>query len=164
MPPRCAVWLPCTPTTTVRAQSPPPTASCVTCPAHGTKFDLATGQPVGEWCPNMPNLPLVSCAAGRAAARPPAGVLLPDGARTRPPPGPPRALCRLALRVPLHWPLPDPALPSEQLRRSAAAMPSLHAVDPPPSNTQIGKIGNTPKPLPTFEARVSESGVIEVNA
>lgn len=43
-------------------------------------------------------------------------------------------------------------------------MPRLHAVDPPPSNTQIGKIGNTPKPLPTFEARVSESGVIEVNA
>ncbi|KAL4424709.1 hypothetical protein ABPG77_000052 [Micractinium sp. CCAP 211/92] len=59
---------------------------CVTCPAHGTKFDLSTGQPVGEWCPKMPNLPLV------------------------------------------------------------------------------GKIGDTPKPLPTFEARIAESGEIEVNA
>ncbi|EFN52420.1 hypothetical protein CHLNCDRAFT_138918 [Chlorella variabilis] len=58
---------------------------CVTCPAHGTKFDLTTGQPVGEWCPKMPNLPL------------------------------------------------------------------------------IGKIGDTPKPLPTFEARIAESGEIEVN-
>ena len=33
---------------------------CVTCPAHGTKFDLTTGAPVGEWCPKMPSLPLVS--------------------------------------------------------------------------------------------------------
>ncbi|PRW20446.1 ferredoxin component [Chlorella sorokiniana] len=57
---------------------------CVTCPAHLTKFDLTTGQPVGEWCPKMPNLPLV------------------------------------------------------------------------------GKLGD-PKPLPVFQSRVSESGVIEVN-
>lgn len=34
-------------------------AGCVTCPAHGTKFDLATGEPQGEWCPKLPNLPLV---------------------------------------------------------------------------------------------------------
>ncbi len=27
--------------------------SCVTCPAHLTKFDLTTGQPVGEWCPKV---------------------------------------------------------------------------------------------------------------
>jgi nitrite reductase/ring-hydroxylating ferredoxin subunit len=26
---------------------------CVTCPAHGTKFDLATGEVKGEWCPKM---------------------------------------------------------------------------------------------------------------
>lgn len=32
---------------------------CVTCPAHGSKFDLATGEPVGEWCPKMPALPFV---------------------------------------------------------------------------------------------------------
>jgi nitrite reductase/ring-hydroxylating ferredoxin subunit len=32
---------------------------CVTCPAHGSKFDLASGAPVGEWCPKMPNLPFV---------------------------------------------------------------------------------------------------------
>lgn len=32
---------------------------CITCPAHGSKFDLATGQPVGEWCPKFPSLPLV---------------------------------------------------------------------------------------------------------
>jgi len=32
---------------------------CVTCPAHGTKFDLATGAVVGEWCPGFPNLPFV---------------------------------------------------------------------------------------------------------
>jgi hypothetical protein len=28
---------------------------------------------------------------------------------------------------------------------------------------QVGKIGDTPKPLPTFEARVGASGEIEVN-
>lgn len=28
---------------------------------------------------------------------------------------------------------------------------------------QVGKIGNTPKPLPTFEARIAASGEIEVN-
>lgn len=59
------------------------TNKCVTCPAHGTKFDLATGAPVGEWCPKMPDLPFV------------------------------------------------------------------------------GKMGD-PKPLPTFESRVDESGAIEV--
>lgn len=32
---------------------------CVTCPAHGTKFDLASGEVVGDWCPSMPNLPFV---------------------------------------------------------------------------------------------------------
>ena len=37
---------------------------CVTCPAHGTKFDLATGEPVGEWCPNMPSLPFVGKIGG----------------------------------------------------------------------------------------------------
>ncbi|KAI3430278.1 hypothetical protein D9Q98_004874 [Chlorella vulgaris] len=58
---------------------------CVTCPAHGSKFDLSTGEPVGEWIPKMPSLPFV------------------------------------------------------------------------------GKIGDTPKPLPTFEARVGASGEIEVN-
>ncbi|KAL4854820.1 Apoptosis-inducing factor 3 [Chlorella vulgaris] len=59
---------------------------CVTCPAHGSKFDLSTGEPVGEWIPKMPSLPFV------------------------------------------------------------------------------GKIGDTPKPLPTFEARVGASGEIEVNS
>eukprot|EP00854_Cymbomonas_tetramitiformis_P002745 gene2745-3524_t len=32
---------------------------CVVCPAHGTSFDLATGDVKGEWCPKLPNLPLV---------------------------------------------------------------------------------------------------------
>lgn len=31
---------------------------CVVCPAHGTAFDVATGEVKGEWCPKM-NLPLV---------------------------------------------------------------------------------------------------------
>lgn len=35
---------------------------CITCPAHGSKFDLATGEPQGEWCPNMPNVPFVGKA------------------------------------------------------------------------------------------------------
>ena len=29
------------------------------CPAHNTAFDLATGAVKGEWCPSMPNLPIV---------------------------------------------------------------------------------------------------------
>ncbi len=29
------------------------------CPAHGTYFDLKTGAVKGEWCPKLPNLPLV---------------------------------------------------------------------------------------------------------
>ncbi|GIM01262.1 hypothetical protein Vretimale_6064 [Volvox reticuliferus] len=32
---------------------------CVVCPAHGTYFDLETGAVKGEWCPKLPNLPLV---------------------------------------------------------------------------------------------------------
>jgi len=32
---------------------------CVVCAAHGTKFDLATGAVKGEWCPKLPNLPLI---------------------------------------------------------------------------------------------------------
>eukprot|EP00192_Tetraselmis_astigmatica_P015490 CAMPEP_0117675650 /NCGR_PEP_ID=MMETSP0804-20121206/15728_1 /TAXON_ID=1074897 /ORGANISM="Tetraselmis astigmatica, Strain CCMP880" /LENGTH=151 /DNA_ID=CAMNT_0005484687 /DNA_START=8 /DNA_END=464 /DNA_ORIENTATION=- len=32
---------------------------CVVCPAHGTAFDLATGDVKGEWCPSLPNLPIV---------------------------------------------------------------------------------------------------------
>jgi nitrite reductase/ring-hydroxylating ferredoxin subunit len=32
---------------------------CIVCPAHGTYFDLASGEVKGEWCPKLPNLPLV---------------------------------------------------------------------------------------------------------
>lgn len=33
---------------------------CVTCSAHGTVFDLKDGGKVkGEWCPKLPNLPIV---------------------------------------------------------------------------------------------------------
>eukprot|EP00873_Tetraselmis_striata_P041117 jgi/Tetstr1/461381/TSEL_000592.t1 len=32
---------------------------CIICPAHGTYFDLATGEVQGEWCPKLPNLPIV---------------------------------------------------------------------------------------------------------
>lgn len=31
---------------------------CVTCSAHGSKFSLTDGAPVGEWCPKLPNLPI----------------------------------------------------------------------------------------------------------
>lgn len=33
-----------------------------------------------------------------------------------------------------------------------------------PNLPLVGKIGDTPKPLPTFEARIAESGEIEVGA
>ena len=33
--------------------------ACIVCPAHGTFFDLKTGAVKGEWCPKLPNLPLV---------------------------------------------------------------------------------------------------------
>lgn len=33
--------------------------ACVTCPAHGTVFSLADGAPQGEWCPKLPNLPII---------------------------------------------------------------------------------------------------------
>ncbi|KAK9839308.1 hypothetical protein WJX81_006893 [Elliptochloris bilobata] len=32
---------------------------CIVCPAHGTAFDLATGEVQGPWCPNFPELPFV---------------------------------------------------------------------------------------------------------
>jgi len=32
---------------------------CIVCPAHKTAFDMKTGNVVGEWCPSMPNLPIV---------------------------------------------------------------------------------------------------------
>lgn len=35
------------------------TGGCIVCPAHGTAFDVKDGSVKGEWCPNMPNLPLV---------------------------------------------------------------------------------------------------------
>ncbi|GFR50060.1 hypothetical protein Agub_g12202 [Astrephomene gubernaculifera] len=37
---------------------------CVVCPAHGTYFDLETGAVEGEWCPKLPNLPLVGKGPG----------------------------------------------------------------------------------------------------
>ncbi|GLC46514.1 hypothetical protein PLESTF_000957200 [Pleodorina starrii] len=38
---------------------------CVVCPAHGTYFDLETGAVKGEWCPKLPNLPLVGKGPGQ---------------------------------------------------------------------------------------------------
>lgn len=32
---------------------------CVVCPAHGTAFDLSSGDVKGPWCPTFPNIPLV---------------------------------------------------------------------------------------------------------
>ena len=32
---------------------------CIVCPAHGTQFNVTDGSVQGEWCPKMPNLPLV---------------------------------------------------------------------------------------------------------
>jgi len=32
---------------------------CITCPAHGTVFSLETGAVEGEWCPKLPNLPII---------------------------------------------------------------------------------------------------------
>jgi nitrite reductase/ring-hydroxylating ferredoxin subunit len=32
---------------------------CIVCPAHGSQFKLDSGEQVGEWCPNLPDLPLV---------------------------------------------------------------------------------------------------------
>ena len=34
-------------------------AALVVCPAHGSAFDMTTGAAVGEWCPNLPTLPIV---------------------------------------------------------------------------------------------------------
>lgn len=34
-------------------------SGCIVCPAHGTAFDLKSGDVRGEWCPKLPNLPLV---------------------------------------------------------------------------------------------------------
>ena len=33
--------------------------ACIVCPAHGTNFDLKTGKVQGEWCPKLPNLPII---------------------------------------------------------------------------------------------------------
>ncbi|KAG2425626.1 hypothetical protein HYH02_014998 [Chlamydomonas schloesseri] len=38
---------------------------CVICPAHGTAFDVKTGEVKGEWCPKLPNLPLVGKGPGK---------------------------------------------------------------------------------------------------
>jgi nitrite reductase/ring-hydroxylating ferredoxin subunit len=37
---------------------------CVTCSAHGSRFNLTTGAPEGDWCPKMPNLPIVGKGPG----------------------------------------------------------------------------------------------------
>ena len=31
----------------------------IACPAHGSAFDLKTGEARGEWCPKLPALPVV---------------------------------------------------------------------------------------------------------
>jgi nitrite reductase/ring-hydroxylating ferredoxin subunit len=31
----------------------------IVCPAHQSAFDLKTGAPKGEWCPSLPELPIV---------------------------------------------------------------------------------------------------------
>lgn len=43
---------------------------CITCPAHASKFDLATGNPVGEWCPKMPDLPFVGKVGNKESPLP----------------------------------------------------------------------------------------------
>jgi|TARA_B110000967_G_scaffold35331_1_gene34311 nitrite reductase/ring-hydroxylating ferredoxin subunit len=32
---------------------------CLVCPAHGSAFELTSGEPRGEWCPGLPTLPIV---------------------------------------------------------------------------------------------------------
>ena len=43
---------------------------CITCPAHGTRFDLKTGEPQGEWCPKLPELPFVGKVGNKRCSQP----------------------------------------------------------------------------------------------
>lgn len=56
-----------------------------------------------------------------------------------------------------------PVVPSSCCNTPRAAPDLCARVRPVYTPLQIGKIGDTPKPLPTFEARIAESGEIEVN-
>merc|ERR1712159_394531 len=42
----------------------------ITCPAHGSTFSMKDGTPRGEWCPKLPELPMV----GKPFAREPKGI------------------------------------------------------------------------------------------
>jgi nitrite reductase/ring-hydroxylating ferredoxin subunit len=42
----------------------------IVCPAHGSTFDMKTGAAKGEWCPNLPTLPVV----GKPFAGEPKGI------------------------------------------------------------------------------------------
>jgi len=66
-PPTHSPLLPLTRTRT-HAQTPLLQATiaggCVTCNAHGSRFNLTTGAPEGEWCPKLPNLPIIGKGPG----------------------------------------------------------------------------------------------------
>lgn len=42
----------------------------ITCPAHGSTFSMKDGTPRGEWCPKLPELPMV----GKPFAGEPKGI------------------------------------------------------------------------------------------
>lgn len=43
--------------------------SCITCPAHGSVFALEDGSVQGEWCPKLPNLPLIGKGPAASALK-----------------------------------------------------------------------------------------------
>jgi hypothetical protein len=49
---------------------------CVVCPAHGTAFDLKTGEVKGEWCPKVRSICAFHICAFQAAATAPLALLV----------------------------------------------------------------------------------------
>lgn len=52
---------------------------CIRCPAHGTAFSLSSGEPQGEWCPNLPSLPIVGKIGAKRCALPTYAVTVENG-------------------------------------------------------------------------------------
>lgn len=121
---------------------------CVVCPAHGTAFDLKTGEVKGEWCPKV----RVVCAVTQQ-------------------PQPPWR-CRWHCRLPLaeltaaglakshkHPLAPAQLMEGMMLNLLPCCVYALSQQFP--NLPLVGKL-NTAKPLPVYESRVTEAGDIEV--
>jgi hypothetical protein len=128
---------------------------CVVCPAHGTAFDLKTGEVKGEWCPKVrwcTGLGMLWSRFRFSQAQP----LTLTGSQPPHSDLPQSQLCQ---------PLTEVTGRYQTDRQTNVFGPCLDTacvyVLQFPTLPLVGKL-NTAKPLPVFESRVDEAGNIEV--